>query len=163
MGDVFISLGSNIGDRKKNILEAIRLLDNPPEITVEKKSSLYSTDPIGYVGQDWFLNAVVEIMTRLTPKELLDRCQAIEEQMGRVRTMPWGPRIIDLDILLYGGEVIEDNELIIPHPHMHTRGFVLVPLAEIAPDILHPKFNKTAVELLRQVKDGHKVDVYREC
>ena len=163
MGDVFISLGSNIGDRKKNILEPIRLLDTPPDITVEKKSSLYSTDPIGYVGQDWFLNSVVEITTRLSPKDLLSRCQAIEEQMGRARTMPWGPRIIDLDLLLYGGETIEDNELIIPHPHLHKRGFVLVPLAEIAPDILHPKFNKTAVELLRQVKDGHKVDVYREC
>lgn len=163
MGDVFISLGSNIGDRKKNILEAIRLLDNPPDITVEKKSSLYSTDPIGYVGQDWFLNSVVEIITRLSPRDLLSRCQAIEEQMGRVRTMPWGPRIIDLDILLYGGEIIEDDELIIPHPHLHRRGFVLVPLAEIAPDILHPRLNKTAVELLHQIRDGHKVDVYREC
>ncbi len=163
MGDVFIGLGSNIGDRKKNISEAIRLLDNPPDITVEKKSSLYNTDPIGYVGQDWFLNSVVEIMTRLSPKDLLSRCQAIEEQMGRVRTMPWGPRIIDLDILLYGGEIIEDDALIIPHPHLHKRGFVLVPLAEIAPDILHPRLNKTAVELLRQIKDGHKVDVYREC
>lgn len=163
MGDVFIGLGSNIGDRKKNILEAIRLLDNPPEITVEKKSSLYSTDPIGYVGQDWFLNSVVEIITRLSPKDLLSRCQSIEDQMGRVRTMPWGPRIIDLDILLYGGEIIEDDELIIPHPHLHKRGFVLVPLAEIAPDILHPGLNKTAVELLHQIKDGHKVDVYREC
>lgn len=162
MTRVFIGLGSNIGDRKKNIEVAMRLLDAPPDIKVEKGSSLYTTEPIGYVGQDWFLNSVVEVSTLLSPKDLLHRCQAIEEQMGRVRTMLWGPRTIDLDILLYGEEIIEDDELIIPHPNMHKRGFVLVPLAEIAPEVIHPKLNKKASELLRQLKDGHKVEVYKE-
>ncbi len=162
MTRVFIGLGSNIGDRKKNLEEAMRLLDTPPDIKVEKGSSLYTTEPIGYVGQDWFLNSVVEISTLLSPMDLLHRCQAIEEQMGRVRIMLWGPRTIDLDILLYGEEIVEDDELIIPHPNMHKRGFVLVPLAEIAPEVIHPKLNKKASELLRQLKDGHKVEVYKE-
>ena len=160
MAEVYIGLGSNIGDRKKNIAEALHLLDSPPEIKVDKSSSLYITEPIGYVGQDWFLNSVVEVATQLSPKDLLHRCQVIEEQMGRVRTMLWGPRIIDLDILLYGEEIIEDDELIIPHPSMHKRRFVLVPLVEVAPDVLHPKLNKTASELLQQLKDAHKVEVY---
>ncbi len=159
---VFIGLGSNVGDRKKNIAEAINLLHTPPDIKVENKSSLYLTEPIGYVGQDPFLNSVVEVSTLLSPDDLLHRCQAIEEQMGRVRTMMWGPRLIDLDILLYGDEIIEDNELIIPHPQMHIRKFVLLPLVEIAPDVLHPKLNKTVSELLRLLEDGHKVEVYKD-
>ncbi len=162
MANVFIGLGSNIGDRKKNIAEAINLLSNSPDVKLEKTSSLYITEPIGYVGQDWFLNSVVEITTSLSPRDLLYQCQAIEEQMGRVRTMQWGPRIIDLDIILYGDEVIEDDELIIPHPNMHKRRFVLLPLVEIAPDVLHPKLNKTASELLQVLKDGHKVEVYTD-
>lgn len=162
MADVFIALGSNIGDRKANIAEGLRRLVIPPDIQIEKTSSLYFTEPIGYVGQDWFLNSVIKVMTTLSPKNLLYHCQKIEEEMGRVRTMVWGPRLIDLDILLYGGEVIEDDELIIPHPLMHTRRFVLMPLVEIAPDVLHPKLNKTVSELLRLLKDGHKVEVYKE-
>jgi len=161
MTKVYIGLGSNMGDKKKNIEEALRLLDNPPDLIIEKRSSLYSTEPIGYVGQDWFLNSVVEVSTLLSPGELLSRCQAIEEHMGRVRTMPWGPRIIDLDILLYGEEIVEEDGLIIPHPNMHRRGFVLLPLSEIAPEAVHPKLNKKVVELLRQLKDRHKVEIYR--
>lgn len=159
MAEVFIGLGSNMGDRKAYLADALRLLNTSSDIKVEKTSSLYLTEPIGRFGQDWFINSVVEVSTRLTPKELLHRCQAIEDQMGRIRTMPWGPRIIDLDILLYGEEIIEDDELIIPHPHMHTRRFVLVPLVEIAPDARHPKMNKTASELLRQLKDNAKVEI----
>ncbi len=162
MAKVFIGLGTNIGDRKRNITEATNLLDNPPDIKVGKRSSLYSTEPIGYVGQDWFLNSVVEVLTQLSPKDLLSRCQMIEEQMGRVRTMLWGPRLIDLDILLYGDEIVENDDLIIPHPLMHKRRFVLVPLVEIAPDVLHPKLNKTVSELLHHLKDAHKVEVYRD-
>ena len=162
MAEAFIGLGSNIGDRKANIAEALRRLDTPPDIKIQKRSSLYITEPIGYVGQDLFLNSVIEVNTCLSARDLLSHCLEIEEEMGRVRTMPWGPRIIDLDILLYGDEIIEDNEIIIPHPHLHARKFVLLPLVEIAPDIRHPKLNKTATELLRLLKDGHQVEVYRE-
>ncbi len=160
MATAYIGLGSNIGDRKKNIEDAINLIEITPDIKIIKKSSLYITEPIGYVGQDCFLNSVIEVITKLSPDELLHRCQAIEDKMGRVRTMFWGPRIIDLDILLFGDEIVEDDKLIIPHPLMHNRRFVLIPLVEIAPDIMHPKLNKTASELLHQLKDGHKVEKY---
>ncbi|MEK6583347.1 MAG: 2-amino-4-hydroxy-6-hydroxymethyldihydropteridine diphosphokinase, partial [Nitrospirota bacterium] len=97
----FIGIGTNVGDRKKHIEQAMRLLENPPNVKIIKSSALYVTEPIGYVGQDWFLNCVVEISTTIPPHELLYHCQAIEEKMGRTRTMMWGPRTIDLDILLY--------------------------------------------------------------
>lgn len=160
MATVFISLGSNIGDRRKNIEQAINLLEGMPDITIEKRSSLYLTEPIGYVGQDFFLNSVIEVETGLSPDDLLHRCQVVEDQMGRVRTMLWGPRVIDLDLLLYNGEIVEDDELIIPHPLMHNRRFVLIPLVEIAPDVIHPKLKMTASELLLHIKDGHKVEKY---
>ncbi len=159
----FIGIGTNIGDRRKQIEEAMRLLDTPPKIKIVKSSALYVTEPMGYVGQDWFLNCVVEINTTLLPHELLYHCQAIEDRMGRTRTMMWGPRSIDLDILLYNDETIADDELVIPHPNMHKRRFVLVPLVEIAPDIIHPTLNKTVTDLLKNLKDAHKVDLYREC
>lgn len=160
MATVFIGLGSNIRDRKKNIEEAVTLLENTPDIKIEKRSSLYITEPIGYVGQDFFLNAVIEISTMLSSRDLLHRCLEIEEQMGRVRIMEWGPRLIDLDLLLYGEDIIEDDELIVPHPLMHNRKFVLIPLVEIAPDVIHPKLHQTASELLHSLKDGHKVEKY---
>lgn len=160
MTTAFISLGTNIGDRRKNIEQAIKLLEGTPDIKIIKKSSLYLTEPIGYVGQDSFLNSVIEVETGLSPDDLLHRCLSVEDQMGRVRTMFWGPRVIDLDLLLYNGEIVEDDELIIPHPLMHNRRFVLIPLVEIAPDVKHPKLNMTASELLLHIKDGHKVEKY---
>lgn len=160
MSTAFIGFGSNIGDRKKNIENAVKLLENSPYIKIAKKSSLYITEPIGYVGQDCFLNSVIEVTTTLSPDDLLHWCQMIEDKMGRVRTMLWGPRLIDLDILLYDEDIVEDDELIIPHPLMHNRRFVLTPLAEIAPDIIHPKLRLTVNELLCHLKDAHKVEKY---
>ncbi len=161
--NAFIGIGTNLGDRKNHIAEAIQLLDNKTDINIIRSSSLYVTEPIGYVGQDWFLNCVVEIMTTLPPHDLLSHCLAIEDQMGRIRTMQWGPRIIDLDILLYSDSVIEDDELTIPHPNMDRRRFVLAPLVEIAPDVIHPKLNRTVADLLQHLNDTHKVDLYIEC
>ncbi len=163
MIDAFIGIGTNLGDRKKHISEALERLGKRTDIKIIKSSSLYVTEPIGYVGQDWFLNCVVEVMTTMPPRELLKHCQSIEEHMGRTRTMQWGPRIIDLDILLYNDAVIEDEELTIPHPNMDKRRFVLIPLVEIAPDVIHPGINKTVTDLLKHLDDAHKVDVYREC
>ncbi len=163
MINAFIGIGTNLGDRKKHIAEALERLERRTDIKVIKSSSLYVTEPIGYVGQDWFLNCVVEVMTSMPPRELLSHCLSIEEQMGRTRTMQWGPRIIDLDILLYDDTVIEDDELTVPHPNMDKRRFVLVPIVEIAPDVIHPKLNKTVTDLLKNLKDAHKVDLYREC
>ncbi|HZX47743.1 MAG TPA: 2-amino-4-hydroxy-6-hydroxymethyldihydropteridine diphosphokinase [Nitrospirota bacterium] len=161
--NAFIGIGTNLGDRKNHIAEAIQLLENNTDIKIIRSSALYVTEPIGYVGQDWFLNCVIEVMTNLPPHELLARCLEIEDKMGRTRTMQWGPRVIDLDILLYNNAVIEDDDLIIPHPNMDKRRFVLAPLVEIAPDVIHPKLNKTVTDLLKHLNDKHKVDVYREC
>jgi 2-amino-4-hydroxy-6-hydroxymethyldihydropteridine diphosphokinase len=112
---------------------------------------------MGYREQDDFVNAVVEIETGLSPDELLDQCRSIEEELGRVRTIRWGPRTIDVDLLLYGTVVIETPELTIPHPLLHSRRFVLAPLCEIAPQAFHPKLQKTASDLLRELVDQHRV------
>ena len=146
--EVFIALGSNIGNRKNYIHNAITLLGNNPEITVVKQSSLIETEPVGPIEQDLFINAVIEISTSLTPQELLATCLAVEEQIGRVRTQRWGPRTIDLDILLFADRIIAGANLKIPHPELSMRAFVLVPLAEIAPKIQHPVLRMTALDML---------------
>ena len=146
--EVFIALGSNIGNRKNYIHNAIILLGNNPEITVVKQSSLIETKPVGPIEQDLFINAVIEISTSLTPQELLATCLAVEEQIGRVRTQRWGPRTIDLDILLFADRIIAGANLKIPHPELSMRAFVLVPLAEIAPKIQHPVLRMTALDML---------------
>ncbi len=131
----YLGLGSNEGDRVANIREAIRRLENGGSCRVIDCSSVYETKPVGIIEQPDFLNAVVRVTTSLTPLALLDYCQAIEHSMGRVRTMRWGPRVIDIDILLYGRESLCTERLVIPHPEMLKRAFVLVPLSEIAPSI----------------------------
>lgn len=146
--EVFIALGSNIGHRKSYIRNAITLIGNYPEITVVKQSSLIETKPVGPIDQDLFINAVIEISTSLTPPELLATCLAVEEQFGRVRTQRWGPRTIDLDIILFADRIIGETNLKIPHPELQMRVFVLVPLAEIAPKIEHPVLRMTALEML---------------
>ncbi len=151
MSVAYISLGSNMGDRIKAIKKAIQLLDDHPDIIVNKVSSFYETEPLEYPDQDWFINAVAEIETKLNPEELLKIAVEIEAKLERVKTIRWGPRTIDVDILLYGSELISTSELQIPHLRMHARSFVLIPLAEIAGNLKHPILNKTAKELYEQL------------
>jgi len=135
---VFLGLGSNIGDRKKYLEKAIKALRDTSEITVTSMSSVYETEPFGGATTDKFLNMVIKIETTLTPDELLETTMSIERDLDRVRTIRWGSRTIDIDILLYGNEVINTKDLIIPHVGLTERDFVLVPLLEIEPDIKLP-------------------------
>lgn len=131
----YISLGTNIGDREGFLQKAIREIEQHVDIKVEQISSIYETDPVGYLDQDAFLNLVIKISTNLTPLELLEVTQNIEQNLGRKRELRWGPRTIDLDILLYNQENIEVEHLRIPHPRMFERSFVLIPLKEINPSL----------------------------
>ncbi|PYZ95404.1 2-amino-4-hydroxy-6-hydroxymethyldihydropteridine diphosphokinase [Alteribacter lacisalsi] len=134
----WIGIGSNIGDRLSHISSAVDELKKNPEITFEKISSIYETDPVGYTDQNPFLNAVFRIDTSLSPLGLLDVLQKTEHGLGREREIRWGPRTIDLDILMYNDENIELERLIVPHPRMQERSFVLIPLKEIEPDLRLP-------------------------
>lgn len=148
---VYLSIGSNIGDKKENLLKAIENIGKIEDTEVTKVSTILETEPFGVVDQDDFLNACLEIKTLLTPQELLKELLGIEEKMGRVRIKKWGPRIIDIDILLYDKEVIEDDNLAVPHPWMCERSFVLDPLCEIAPNIIHPLKRESIFNLKRKL------------
>ena len=156
MTKVYIALGSNVGDRAKNLREAVRLIGEAG-VRVQKSASVYETEPLGYVDQDWFLNSVVEAETESSAMELLHTLRAIEERMGSKKAFVNGPRLIDLDILLYGDDTISQNELQVPHPRMLQRRFVLVPLAEIAPELKHPGWSGTAQQMLEQTPDRGEV------
>ncbi|MDK9710388.1 2-amino-4-hydroxy-6-hydroxymethyldihydropteridine diphosphokinase [Acidaminobacter sp.] len=131
MARAYLGLGSNLGDKVENLREAVRLIGEGPQTQVVAKSSLYATAPVGYLDQDDFVNGVIEIETGLTPEALLALCQSVEQSLRRVRLIRWGPRTIDVDVLLYQGVVSSDPVLTLPHPRMHERAFVLVPLAEL--------------------------------
>lgn len=135
MNQSYLSLGSNMGDRFDMLRQAVSQLADHPAITVIRISSLYETDPVGFTDQEPFLNMVVQLETELEALALLDFCQEVEQNLNRKRLVRWGPRTIDLDILLYNQEELETERLIIPHPRMHERAFVLVPLLEINPNL----------------------------
>ncbi|MBF9232326.1 2-amino-4-hydroxy-6-hydroxymethyldihydropteridine diphosphokinase [Microvirga alba] len=134
MARVALSLGSNMGDKRGNIAKALSALDEGGARIVARSAD-YRTAPWGPVAQDWFVNACVVAETDLPPTDLLALCRRVEQQLGRIREVRWGPRIIDIDILTYDGATVDDSGLTIPHPHLQERAFVLVPLAEIAPDL----------------------------
>jgi 2-amino-4-hydroxy-6-hydroxymethyldihydropteridine diphosphokinase len=153
MGISYIALGSNMGDREKNLKEAVKHIAALPQTKVIKGSSIYETEPVGGPKQRPFYNAVVKIETALEPEKLLQKLQETEAAFGRVRKEKWGPRTLDLDILLYDQQIIATDKLTIPHPLMAERAFVLEPLVEIDPEAYHPVLEKTAAELLREFTD----------
>lgn len=148
----YLGLGSNMGDKKAYLDEAIRKLNQGKECVVERVSEYLVTEPYGGVEQDDFLNACLVLKTQLSPEELLDRLHEIEQEAHRERIIHWGPRTLDLDILMYDDLVMENDDLIIPHIEMHKREFVLKPLNEIAPNIRHPVFKKTVSQMLEELQ-----------
>jgi 2-amino-4-hydroxy-6-hydroxymethyldihydropteridine diphosphokinase len=156
VGKIYLSLGSNIGDRAANIARAVEEL-RKPKIRITRESSLYETEPVEFLEQAWFLNSVIEGETELSSQELINAILAIERMLGRERRIPKGPRLIDIDILFYGDAVICTPEIEIPHPRMAARRFVLVPLAEIAPNAVHPVLRKTIADLLAETPDCSEV------
>ncbi|MDP4144642.1 MAG: 2-amino-4-hydroxy-6-hydroxymethyldihydropteridine diphosphokinase [Bacillota bacterium] len=143
----YIGVGSNIGDKRNNIQNAIKEINGSGKTKVNKVSNLYETSPVGYLDQDDFLNCALEIKTLLKPSDLIDLLLSVESNLKRERVIKWGPRTIDLDVLLYDDIVTHDEKVIIPHPRMHERLFVIKPLKDIAPYVMHPILKKRIVEL----------------
>ena len=156
MAVAYLGLGSNLGNRRENLDSAVRRLDEQNEISVTERSSLYETEPYGKTDQPDFINMCVEVETRISPLELLENVLAIEHELGRVRKEVWGPRTIDIDILLNEDLELSLDDLSIPHTEMHRRAFVLDPLAEIAGGRIHPRFGKTVQMLKEELEAGEK-------
>ncbi|PWK07846.1 2-amino-4-hydroxy-6-hydroxymethyldihydropteridine diphosphokinase [Tumebacillus permanentifrigoris] len=152
----YLSLGSNLGDRRLNLRTAIAILDAHPEIDVTRVSPIYETEPVGYLDQPDFLNLVLELQTELDAKKLWKITSSTELELGRQRDIKWGPRTIDIDILLVDHQVMDTDDLIIPHPRMADRAFVLLPLADLAGDLVHPVTRQTVSVMANRVegKDG---------
>ena len=160
---VFIGIGSNLGNRREHYQKALERIEDLPNTHIAKCSSLYESEPIGN-AKNWYLNGAIELETDFDPQKLLSRLQKIEQTMGRkktAQTKKWASRKIDLDILLFDNYVVDDERLKIPHPEMHQRRFVLLPLSELAPQVTHPHLGSTISQLLAAVKDGKRVFLLR--
>jgi 2-amino-4-hydroxy-6-hydroxymethyldihydropteridine diphosphokinase len=157
---IYLALGSNLGDRAANLEGAIEALSGFGA-RVLRRSSIYETEPVDFLAQPWFLNCVVEAETSLVPRRLLEELQAIERKLGSKKLVPRGPRIIDLDVLFYASEVIHQAGMEIPHPRLAERLFVLIPLAELAPELRHPILRRTAAELLTATQDRSAVRIWQ--
>jgi len=155
---VYIGIGSNVGDKAYQCEQGISEIQKLDRHRLLARSSLYKTQPIGYTEQDWFINLVIKIETEMDAPALLSSLKEIESQFGRVKTLRWGPRTIDLDILFFDAHQIQTDELIVPHPLIQDRQFVLVPLAEIDPNLTHPVLKKTVKELLERLKEDQGVE-----
>jgi 2-amino-4-hydroxy-6-hydroxymethyldihydropteridine diphosphokinase len=157
---VYIGIGSNVGNKRENFFEAVARLAKLPDTRVLKESSLYESEPLGD-AKEWYVNGAVEIETRLKPDMLLKKLKNIERSMGRKKVKKrWGARVIDLDIVLYDSAVVKKKTLRIPHPEMSSRKFVLIPLSEIAPQVVHPELGVTISELLIKIKDDKKIHLF---
>jgi 2-amino-4-hydroxy-6-hydroxymethyldihydropteridine diphosphokinase len=144
----YVGIGSNLGDKLSNCLKAIEMVDNVPDCRVIVQSDFFRTDPVGVEGHDWYVNGAISLETDLSAHELLNNLLAIEANLGRKRNKKWEPRTIDLDILLFGQDVIDEKDLTIPHPLMHLRKFVLMPMVQLVPNLVHPVLGNTMEELL---------------
>ncbi|MFT4416009.1 2-amino-4-hydroxy-6-hydroxymethyldihydropteridine diphosphokinase [Fredinandcohnia humi] len=161
VNSAYISLGTNLGDREYYLHSALQAIQNHIEITIESYSSIYETEPVGYEEQEHFLNMVIHVNTKLSPFDLLRVLQDIELHFGRERKIRWGPRTLDLDILLYNQENIETERLIIPHPRMTQRAFVLFPLYEMNKDIQIPTLKRPVSELIDELQDREGVRLWK--
>lgn len=162
----YIGVGSNRGDRPANCRRAVKEVACIPGCAVVECSDWFLTEPVGVKGQDWYLNGVLAVDTEISPRDLLLHLLAIEKRMGRVRKTHWESRVMDLDLLLYGEEIVHGEDLVVPHPLMHQRRFVLAPLAQIAPGLRHPCLESTIAELLERLpEEGQAIFPWRgnEC
>ncbi|MDP8203601.1 MAG: 2-amino-4-hydroxy-6-hydroxymethyldihydropteridine diphosphokinase [Candidatus Tenebribacter mawsonii] len=148
----YLGLGSNLGDKKKHITKAITQISLLENVEVLRTSTFITTAPYGKTDQPYFLNCVIELNTNLEPEILLKKCLEIEDQLGRIRKEKWGPRTIDIDMLIYGNKVINSEILILPHPELHKREFVLTSLNELCPNLFHPILKKKITELFMEIK-----------
>jgi 2-amino-4-hydroxy-6-hydroxymethyldihydropteridine diphosphokinase len=163
MTTAYLALGANLGDRLANLTAARQALSAAPDVRVAAASPLFETAPVGGPpGQPPYLNAVLRVETTLPPRELLALGLAVEARCGRRRTERWGPRPLDVDLLLYGEAVIEEPGLVVPHPELHRRRFVLTPLADLAPELVHPRLGKSIRQLLAELPAGEEVALLAE-